>query len=811
MNDSIAPLRAALRGKYEIEREIGQGAFARVYLARDLKHERRVAIKILVADPTTASAELRFIREIRVLARLQHPNILPLHDSGHVESLLYYVTPYVSGETLRAWLERERQLSVETARGIALEVSDALACAHEQGIIHRDIKPENILLSAGHAMVADFGIARLIDVAGVQQLTVTGLGGPGTPAYMSPEQLLGEKAPDARSDIYSLGCVLYEMLTGKAPFMGKEGFARRFTEAAPLVSATRRDVPPWLNGCVARALARDPNDRYGSARELRAALAEGNGPAAVVRPHRDADASGKRRWSLPSVSPGVRRGVLIGVPALALIVMVGLAWARARAAKGERGVTSVAVLPFTNPGGDSSQTYLAEGMSDGLTTALGKLRGVRIVSRTLSAHYRGQREIDPREIRRNLGADYVVNASVRRVGAKLRVSAQLINAADNEEVWSETYDREAAEAYAVQDSITRAVASALTPQLVPSERPGSRSHRELSSGTSNPDAYDLYLRGRYLLARRGPGVAQAVERFQQAIDIDPTFAAAHAGLGFALELLPYFSSVRAATIRARAMEAARRALSLDSAQAEAHTALALANAHAYQWSAARKEHQLAVAIDPNDANSLTQYGRFLHYTGQLADAREQFRRARLADPYDAVASGWLGHLTCLMNRHREAVIELDRALEIDSDSAPPVLFMAVQANLLAGDTTRAARFLQRLWERTPAWRGSAGLLYADLGNRAKALSVARELELNPDRFSVGVATASIIHSALGDTARALDLLERATDAGDIWPTSYSLSEREVDPLRRSERFAAIVRRVGLDERIFTAPNGGRPQ
>ena len=332
-----------------------------------------------------------------------------------------------------------------------------------------------------------------------------------------------------------------------------------------------------------------------------------------------------------------------------------------------------------------------------------------------------------------------------------------------------------------------------------------------SSGTSNPEAYDLYLRGRYLLMRRGPGVAQAVVRFEQAIAKDPEFARAHAGLGLALELLPYFSSVSALSIRDRAVTAANRALALDTTQAEAHTALALAHSHSYEWDAALKEHQRAIALDPNDAAARTQYGRFLHYTGRVMDARAQFERARAADPYDAIASGWYGHLLSLTNRNNEAITVLDRALEIDSDSAPPVLFMAAQANAIAGDTTKAAALVKRLWERVPAWRGSAALLLAELGDRAPALTIARQIEANPGQFSVGSSTAALIYTALGDTARALGILERATDAREIWPTSYSLSEREVDPLRRSARFAALVRRVGLDERIFTSPTGGRPQ
>jgi tRNA A-37 threonylcarbamoyl transferase component Bud32 len=279
--DPIASLRTALRGHYDIEREIGQGAFATVYLARDLKHERKVALKVLHADPSSETGELRFIREIRLLAQLQHPNILPLHDSGHVDALLYYVMPYVSGETLRDRIDRERQLALDVSCNITRDVADALAYAHGQGIIHRDIKPENILLSAGHPVLADFGIARAIDLAGVRQLTRTGMGSPGTPAYMSPEQLMGDKEIDGRSDTYSLGCVLFEMLTGKPPFTGKEGFVKRFTEEPPSPSSVRKDLPPWMDDVVATALARSPSDRYQAAREFANALSREPAPPLV--------------------------------------------------------------------------------------------------------------------------------------------------------------------------------------------------------------------------------------------------------------------------------------------------------------------------------------------------------------------------------------------------------------------------------------------------------------------------------------------------------------------------------------------------
>ena len=803
MIDPIASLRSALSNTYDIEREVGQGGYATVYLARDLKHDRRVAIKVLNANPAQELSALRFVREIGLLARLQHPNILPLYDSGHVDGLLYYVMPYVTGETLRGRLQSEGRLSVDAACDIAREAADALAYAHGQGILHRDIKPENILLSEGHAVVADFGVAALINIGDVQQLTRTSAGVPGTPAYMAPEQLLSESVLDARADIYSLGCVLYEMLAGTQPFVGEGGITRRFVDPPPLASNARDDVPPWLDETISRSLARNPGERFAGAREVAQLLAGAPGTRTALLASR----GGGSRMARFYQALRRRRVAALAIAALGGIALLGWATSRGRAPA----VSSIAVLPFVNVGGDSSQQYLAEGMADGLATALGKVPGISVVSRTVTSHYRGRSDIDAREIRKVLGADYVVHATLRRLEGKLRVSAQLIRASNNAEAWSESYDRDASDAYAVQDSIAHAVAQALSPRRQSPANKAAVQSTVASSGTSNPEAYDLYLRGRYALMRRGPGVAQAVSRFEQAIDKDRQFARAHAGLGLALELLPYFSPVTAASIRDRAVAAANRALALDSTQAEAHTALALAHAHAYEWAAALKEHQRAISLDPNDAAARTQYGRHLIYTGRVTEAKTEFARARAADPYDAVASGWLGHLLSLTNHHAEAVAELDRALEIDSDSAPPVLFMAVQANMVAGDTAKAKAIAERLWARVPQWRGPTGFLLAELGDRARAAAVARQIEANPQPGYGSVSTASIIYAVLGDTAKALDLLERATDAGEIWPTSYSLSEREVDPLRRSARFAAIVRRVGLDERIFTSRTGGRPQ
>jgi serine/threonine protein kinase/tetratricopeptide (TPR) repeat protein len=478
--DPITSLRTALRGHYEIEREIGQGAYATVYLARDLKHERKVAIKVLHADPTSETGELRFIREIRLLARLQHPNILPLHDSGHVEALLYYVMPYVSGETLRDRINREKQLALQSTCNIARDVADALAYAHGQGIIHRDIKPENILLSAGHPILADFGIARVIDLAGVRQVTRTGMGSPGTPAYMSPEQLMGDKELDGRSDTYSLGCVLFEMLTGRPPFSGKEGFVKRFTEAPPSPSTVRKDLPSWMDDVVATALARAPNDRYQTAHEFLSALSPGvsapnevyfrNQPRPRVAGETDSsdsartadglatlhsvvgkasalatarsDAAGTTTsWLLQRLSSRPRASVALGV----VLLLGAIAFAAAiKPSRVQRifagGVTldtaRFAILPFAPISGiDSTDT--GDRVADRLYDALSQWEGLPLVPATRVAQELGEAspprtESEALSLARRIGAGKLIwGQASGRLGA-IRVRAHLYDVASGQ-------------------------------------------------------------------------------------------------------------------------------------------------------------------------------------------------------------------------------------------------------------------------------------------------------------------------------------------------------------------------------------------
>lgn len=564
--DPIAPLRVALRGHYEIEREIGQGAYATVYLARDLKHERKVALKVLNADPASEIGEIRFIREIRVLARLQHPNILPLHDSGHVEALLYYVMPYVEGETLRDRIDRERQLSTEDAVCIAQEVADALFYAHGQGIIHRDIKPENILLSGRHAVVADFGIARAIEFAGVRQLTRTGLGSPGTPAYMAPEQLLGERGIDLRADIYSVGCILYEMLTGKPPFGGKEGFVKRFTEPAPKPSGVATGVPAWVDSIVSTTLARNPAERYENAGLLSRALTLGLAreraspvsipalpgkdspaaarqisapPSAAASPHDEKAASnvGTARVGADESVVRPREALWVvtrrwarstsGMLTLAAVAVLSVPAAfalsnpdRVRGAFGLNGnpdSTQYAILPLGSDGGASEA--IAAHAYDRLYDAFKAWNGLSLLSdmkvdeAVKSVGHPPRTLSEAISVARKLNAGQLVWGHVVRVGASLRPRAELYDL---------RHPNTSVKEILVRDDTPESYNAAAAALLAIPDRPTAAFGGD--GQTHSFAAWTAYNRGHIALAKWNLPGAEA--EFTQAVQTDPEFPAA---------------------------------------------------------------------------------------------------------------------------------------------------------------------------------------------------------------------------------------------------------------------------------------------
>ncbi|HEX9129985.1 MAG TPA: protein kinase [Gemmatimonadaceae bacterium] len=783
MTDPIGAIRASVAGRYEIDREIGQGAFATVYLAHDLRHDRQVAFKVLNADPNSENSEQRFLREIRLLARLQHPNILPLIDSGFAEGQLFYVMPYVSGESLRGRMQREELVPVDFAVAVARDVADALASAHEQGIIHRDIKPENILLSAGHPMIADFGIARAIDVAGVRQLTRTGSGSPGTPAYMSPEQVMGEKEIDHRSDIYSLGCVLYEMLTGHFAFSGEEGFVKRFTEPPPLPSARRRDLPRVLDDIVAKALARNPDERFATGVEFAKALNEARVTTSIP---------GVANRSFDGRRISKRSTILAGVGILAVVALTGwYAMARRdRLAGASQPTPAIAVLPFTNVGGDTAVEYFSDGMTDELTVALSQIPSLRVAAHTSAFSFKGSRA-DVRQVGEKLGVDHVLEGSVQRAGGRLRVFVQLEDARDGKAEWSDRYERDATDVFAVQDDIARSVVNVLKSRFGPS---GAMAPRIQTP--TNLEAHDLYLKGQFL-ANKGdePNLRKALASYREALKQDPGYAPAWSGISEVYGLMSdEFLAPDASYPEAK--QAAQRALALDSTVAAAWAMLgSVMVMYDRNLEAGHKALLNAFALRPDGGTAFVGLSSYYLATGQPDSAIAVLRRVEKLDPLNPFLKGWTAWFLNMVGHHDEAIAEARAALEIDP--ANPYAYLPIgEAMSAKGDVSAAADAYQHgmgLGNRAIAGLASA---YAAEGKQAESQKLLDSLQTISHKQYVGADVIASVYAALGDRDRAFAGLERcARDrCGQLILAAW---DQRWKPLRQDPRWLPFLKSTGV--------------
>jgi TolB-like protein/tetratricopeptide (TPR) repeat protein/tRNA A-37 threonylcarbamoyl transferase component Bud32 len=794
-------LQAALGGAYTVQRELTRGGMSRVFVATETALDRTVVIKVISPELAAGVSASRFAREIRLAASLQQANIVPLLSSGEAAGLPYYTMPFVDGLSLRDRLNKSGALGIPEAISVLRDVARALAYAHERGVVHRDIKPDNVLLSGGAAVVTDFGIAKAISVARTESrdTTITQAGsGVGTPAYMSPEQAAGDPGLDHRADVYAFGCLAYELLTGETPFHGRplhQLLTAHFAETAPSVTLKRADTPPGLAALVARCLEKNPADRPQS------------GATLLERIETDASSTQPTSFRPP------RRALVVGAAGAAAVLLIGAgayaAFGRGSVAPNDPAALRVlAVLPFANVGGDSAQEYFADGLTDELATALGKVGGIQIAARSSAYQYKG-RDVDARKVGRALGAGYVVQGSVRREGDRIRVATQLTRSTDNKEIWQDSYPGDARNVFALEDTMIKAVTAALASRLglrrttVGDALPASASGNQ---GTANAEAHDAYMRARFfLLSRRS--VPEAANLFQKAIDKDSTFARAFAGLAETLEYLPYYNGSSAADLRPRVETAANRALMLDSSQAEAHLALGLMHAHAWEWDTAGDEFRRAVALDPGDPSAHTQYARYLITVGRPQDAIEELRTAQQLDPVSGVAPAWMISADLALGRYDEALAQAKVALEIDSTVAPAIDFSALAyASVKRYD--EAMRLQRHFRSFAPPMTANLAFVFGQSGRRDSALRLARELEQRPRTASTEIVIA-FAYLGIKDTARAFDALERATALHAIWPSYAPPCDPQYDFARSSPRFAVLIRRVGLDEKRFTSPQACR--
>jgi serine/threonine protein kinase/tetratricopeptide (TPR) repeat protein len=749
MSEITEQLTTALAGRYAIGRELGQGGMAIVYLARDLRHDRDVALKVLRPDIGSEVGAERFLREIKLAARLAHPHILPLYDSGEAGGLLFYVMPNMEGNSLRERLDRERQLPLPDALVIARQVASALDYAHRHGVVHRDVKPENILLHEGAAMVADFGIGKALSTQG-GSITQTGIA-VGTPAYMSPEQASGESDVDGRSDLYSLGCVLYEMLAGEQPFTGPTAQAvitKRFVAPIPRVSHTR-DVPDGVDQTVTRALARTPVDRFPSAAEFITALDLIRGEGVTTPP-------GGR----PSTPAPPRK--------------------------------SIAVLPLTNMSADPENEYFSDGMTEEIINVLAKVPGMQVASRTSSFAFKGK-EMDVREVGEKLGVGSVLEGSVRKVGNRIRISAELIDVVTGYHLWSEKYDRQLEDVFAVQDEISRAIVDALKVRL------GGETGKLVVPATENVEAYTLYLKGRFFVNRLSePEVRRGLDFFQRALGTDAQFAQAHAGIADCwCNLADNWVEPGEAYPRAKA--AAEQALALDPNLAEALTSIGKVRGW-YEWDFAGAEEVLrrAVQINPNYAEAHFVFGSALPSVGKLDEAIGEMRQALVVDPLSAHFSRWLGRFHLYARDYDSAIAQSRKTMELAPDYSLSYLDMGA-AHLAKGNPEEALKHFQHGQSLKAAIRSYDALIVralAALGQREEADAIMQRLEDEAKQQYVRQEVLAMGYAAMGNGDRAFACLDRALaerSAGLV----YVHIDPGFDPLRSDPRYAALVARVGV--------------
>jgi serine/threonine protein kinase/tetratricopeptide (TPR) repeat protein len=759
-------LEATLGSAYTIERELGGGGMSRVFLAQETALERRVVVKVLAPGLAQELSIERFAREIRVSARLQHPNIVPVLAAGAFGGVPYYTMPYVDGQSLRARIKSVAaggRVPLGESLVVLREVARALAYAHGHGVVHRDIKPENVLLADDAVLVADFGIAKAIDAARTSSddATLTQLGTSlGTPAYMSPEQIACDPTVDHRADLYAWGVVAYELLSGAHPFADKRSpralVAAHLAELPASLGAARPDLPPTLVTLVMRCLAKDPAHRPDVAREL-------------------VDTLGRLTFAAEaSASPGP--------PAPA---------AAARRTGDTSGTTpSIAVLPFANVSGDAENEPFSDGLTDELIGALGKLGGLKVAGRTSTFALKG-RGLDVRTIADTLGVATVLEGSVRRSRQRLKVSVQLVSAGDEGVLWAETYDRELADVFAVQEDIAQSIVAALRVKLH-----GVSDARIVERAPASLEAYELYLKGRFVRRRLRPAdLLQAIHYYEQAIERDPSYVRAYAALADTHILLSVFAARPARVEVPRARAYAERALALDDTHAEAHFALAHVLFVSLEWEAAEREFLRTLAIDPGHAEARHLRAIYLLDLSRFDEALSELTRTLETDPVFAAASMTVGVVYLSMG-------QLDKAVHYEREAlalAPEFSYARGhlgQAYLLQGKHDEAIAELERA-AATGAAADAAKLAYgyAVVGRRAEAEThLQAVLDAGDGVFApLHIAMAYV---GLGNTDEAFRWLERAFEERDPHVLGLNIIPA-FRTIRSDPRFADLVRRMGI--------------
>lgn len=819
---------------YRIVSKIGAGGMGEVYLAEDVRLGRKVALKILNADLTKHEDRVRrFEQEARAASALSHPGILTIFDIGKEDSTHFIATEFIDGQTLRSLLARAR-MKISEVLDIAVQTAGALAAAHASGIIHRDIKPENIMVRPdGLVKVLDFGLAKLIEPqapspdsgartiakANTDPGTVMG-----TAAYMSPEQARGQKV-DARTDIFSLGVVIYEMIAGRAPFEGETAshvivsiFEK---EPAPLTRSSP-DTPSELERIVTKALAKDSDERYQTIKDLlidlkrlkqrrdvdaeiersispdtisRSAVATSTGGEAIATAMpalSTADLAPRTTSSAEYLVSEIRqhkKGV-IGAVAVLILAIAALVYFFYPGSDVE--INSIAVLPLANAGADPNTEYISDGISESLINSLSQLQRLRVTARSTAFRYKGK-EIDPQQVGRDLNVRAVMMGRVRQLGDTLNIQVDLVDATTGAQLWGEEYNRKVLDILAVKQEISREITDKLRLKLT-----GDEQEQITRRDTTNAEAYRSYLRGRYHWNKRsGDEIRKAIEQFQQAIDRDPNYALAYTGLADCYMLLEQYAGVPTAETAAKTLAAAERALAIDDSLAEAHTSLAFYYHQSWRWEESEKEFKRAISLNPNYPTARHWYQILLGALGRDDEALAEIKRALELDPLSPVievnigeAYLWKGDLDSAME-HAKRLVQLDPNFPL-AHHIYGLLYLKQRRYAQA-----IAEFQQDVTNDRSAFSLSyLGYAYAMAGRRDEAVAVLKELEDKYTKRESLPQYVAAVYAGLGDKDQAFAWLEKAFQARNA-TLVFLVTDLTFDPLRSDPRYADLIRRMGL--------------
>jgi serine/threonine-protein kinase len=833
-------------GHYRLVDSLGIGGMGEVYLAEDTRLERKVALKIMPLELVKDEKRLlRFEQEARAVSALNHPNIITLHEIGQTERAHFIVTEFIEGETLRRRLSRSRMELLEVL-DVAIQTANALVAAHAAGIIHRDIKPDNIMLRPdGYVKVLDFGIAKLKEKS-AQQVTPkvesqnTTIRTPvktepgiiiGSPNYMSPEQARGFVV-DERSDIFSLGVMVYEMAVGKRPFEGEtltDLIVAILTKEPRPISQALPEVPEKMDRIMAKALAKDLKARYQTVTEMlvdlkrlkqrlefeaglevsvppesSAAPAHGSAPPArkTGEEKKTLEMSGTQIRSTEQTmaldsrtiaeSRKSKRSVLLVL--LALILVTAFATTIFLTRNRPRAIDSLAVLPFTNVGGDANTDYLSEGITESLINNLTRSPNLKVMSRNSVFQFKDQ-PIDALEVAKKLSVKAILTGRVTQSNDELLLNIELIDARDNSRIWGERYHRKMSELVAVQEEIARQISERLQLPLTSEDR-----KRLTRQSTENAEAYQLYLRGRYHWNKRTPeAMLRGIEYFKQSLEKDPDYALAYAGLADCYALLGEYGRMPIKESAPLAKAAAQKAVVLDDSLAEAHTSLAAAHEYEWDWAAAEKEYRRALEMNPNYATAHHWYGVYLSSLARFPEAEPHLKKALELDPLSLIINTGLGRMYCGARRYDEAIDQLKTTLEIEPNFAEAHFQLALAYEGKRKYEKAAAAF-QKAAELFPdaTMRGWVAREKALAGKPEEARKILAELQGLSKQQYVSPYMIAIIYAALGDREQAFEWLERVYE-----DRSYYVVWLKVDPIWDTSladpRFQDLLRRVGLSQ------------